>query len=182
MVTEPRKLVVIGNGMAGMQSRRGAARDRAQRLRHHRVRRRAAPQLQPHPALARARRREASRRHRPAIRSSGTASTASRCTRAIPSSRSTGAGASCDPAAASKLPYDRLLLATGSKPIMLPVPGNDCPASSRSAICRTSTRCCSRARTSQGGGHRRRTAGTRSRERPAQAGHGRHGRAHRSTR
>ena len=52
------KLVVIGNGMAGMPRGRGIARDRARRLRHHRLRRRAARQLQPHHAFAGARGRE----------------------------------------------------------------------------------------------------------------------------
>ena len=43
--------------------------------------------------------------------------------------------------------YDRLLLATGSKPVdAAGARQRICPASSRSAICRTSMRCCSVAR------------------------------------
>ena len=64
VVTGPRKLVVIGNGMAGMKVVEELLAIAAQGLRHHRVRRRAASQLQPHPALARARRRKELRRHR----------------------------------------------------------------------------------------------------------------------
>ena len=44
---------------------RGAAEDRARAVRHHRVRRRAAPQLQPHPAQPGAGRRADARRDRP---------------------------------------------------------------------------------------------------------------------
>ena len=56
---EPLRLVVIGNGMAGMRTVEELlqARGRAP-LSHHRVRRRAARQLQPHHAVERARRRQ----------------------------------------------------------------------------------------------------------------------------
>jgi nitrite reductase (NADH) large subunit len=51
------KLVMVGNGMAGVRTLEELHQGRARPVRHHRLRRRAAPQLQPHPAVARAGRR-----------------------------------------------------------------------------------------------------------------------------
>jgi nitrite reductase (NADH) large subunit len=60
--------------------------------------------------------------------------------------------------AASK-PYDRLLIATGSDPFIIPVPGKDLAAWSRSAIWTMWTRCWPRLLGGQRGGHRWRPAG-----------------------
>ena len=109
----------------GHEGRRGAARDRARRLRHHRVRRRAAPQLQPHPAVAGAGRREARRRHHPQSARVVPRERRHAARAAIRSSRSTGVRRVVRSRSGVEAPYDRLLLATGSKPIMLPVPGHD---------------------------------------------------------
>ena len=58
------RLVVAGNGMAGMRTVEELLKlGVADRFSDHRVRRRAARQLQPHPAVARARGRAAGRRH-----------------------------------------------------------------------------------------------------------------------
>ena len=61
-MTSMKRLVVVGNGMAGMALRRADPQARAA-FRHHRVRRRDARQLQPHPAVVGARRREGGGRH-----------------------------------------------------------------------------------------------------------------------
>ena len=74
--------------------RRGAAGSAApDMLRHHGLRRRAARQLQPHPAVAGAGRRDGAPTRSCCIAPSGTPSTASRCTPAIRSSRSTASNA-----------------------------------------------------------------------------------------
>ena len=63
-MTSPHRLVVIGNGMAGARLVEDVlARASGDRFRHHHVRRRAVRQLQPHPALGRARRHPAAGRH-----------------------------------------------------------------------------------------------------------------------
>ena len=68
---------------------RGDPRARRRRLRHHGVRRRAVRQLQPDPALQRARGQRRTRARSSSIRSTGTPRTASRCTPACASPRST---------------------------------------------------------------------------------------------
>ena len=104
---------------------RGAAEARAGPLRHHGVRRRAASELQPHPALAGARRRADARRDRAERRATGTREQRHRAARRQDGRRaSTACAASSRPTTARAAPYDRLLLATGSNPFILPVPGD----------------------------------------------------------
>ena len=59
-----KRLVVVGNGMAGMACVEQILKYQP-RFRDHRLRRRDARQLQPHPAVVGAGRREGRRRHRP---------------------------------------------------------------------------------------------------------------------
>ena len=59
-----KRLVMVGNGMAGVRTLEELLKLAPDALRHHRVRRRAASELQPHPAVARARRRADARRDR----------------------------------------------------------------------------------------------------------------------
>ena len=75
-------------------------------------------------------------------------------------------------------PYDRLLLATGSTPFILPVPGKDLPGViTYRDIADTDAMIDAATRVSPRGGHRRRTARPRSRQRPQAARHGRDRRA-----
>ena len=55
------RLVVIGNGMAGMRTVEELAVARAGALRHYRHRRRTGPELQPHPVVVGACRRQSAR-------------------------------------------------------------------------------------------------------------------------
>ncbi len=75
------RLVVIGNGMAGARLVEDVvARDAAARSTITDVRRRAVRQLQPHPAVGRARRARTTRRTSSSTRSPGTSRTACACT------------------------------------------------------------------------------------------------------
>ena len=142
------KLVVIGNGMAGMRTVEELLEARARPLRHHHLRRRAARQLQPHHAVAGAVRREDLRRHHPQRRA-GTPTTASRCTRARPVVGSIGATrdvVTADGTQRALRPADdRHRLDTRSS---CRCPARICPASSPSATSTTSS-ACSRRRTRQ---------------------------------
>ncbi len=62
-MTRKRKLVLVGNGMAGMRAIEELLKLAPEHVRHHGVRQRAARQLQPHPAVAGAGGRENRRRH-----------------------------------------------------------------------------------------------------------------------
>ena len=160
--------------------RRRAARDRAEGLRHHRLRRRAASatttasccrrvlagektRRRHHPQSARVVPRQ--RHHAARGRSGGRASIGVR--RVVRS------------AAASKRPTTGCCSPPARSPIMLPVPGNDLPGVVTFRDLQDVDAMLAAARAhKQGGRHRRRPAGARSRERAAQAGHGCDGRAH----
>ena len=85
------------------------------------------PELQPHPALAGARRRADARRDRAQRARVVRGATASRCTSARRSRRSTASARVVVADDGTEAPYDRLLLATGSNPFILPIPGKDLP-------------------------------------------------------
>ena len=119
------KLVVIGNGMAGVRTLEELLKIAPDLYDITVFGAEPHPQLQPHPAVAGAGRRADARRDRAQHRASGTRTTTSRCTRARRSSRSTACTASCVAEDGTEAEYDRLLLATGSNPFMLPVPGKD---------------------------------------------------------
>ena len=80
-----KRLVVVGNGMAGMACVEQILKH-APQFDDHRLRRRDARQLQPHPALVGARRREGRRRDRRSTRSSGISSNEHRPARRRPRS------------------------------------------------------------------------------------------------
>ena len=74
--------------------------------------------------------------------------------------------------------YDRLLLATGSNPFIIPVPGKDKDGViAFRDIHDVDTMLAGCARLQKGRGHRWRPARTGSRQRPDETGHGGHGRA-----
>ena len=120
------KLVMVGNGMAGVRTLEELLK--------------IAPDLyditvfgaEPHPNYNRillspgAGRRADARRDRPQPAVAGTRTTASRCTlgkKVIDVDRAPAHRAA--PTTAREVEYDRLLLATGSNPFILPVPGKD---------------------------------------------------------
>ena len=71
--------------------------------------------------------------------------------------------------------YDRLLIATGSTPFMLPIPGNDLPGVIGYRDIKDTDEMIDAAPSSTArGGHRRRPARPGSRQRPEIAWHGRH--------
>ena len=156
---------------------RGAAEARARPLRHHRVRRRAARQLQPHPAVAGAGGREDARRDRHQQPRAGTRENGitlhagdpvgrHRPPRADGDARPRGIDVRLRPAAAGH----RLEAARAA------VPGADLPGVLRLPRSRRRRRDAERARRDAQArrGHRRRPAGPRSGLRPAAARHGGH--------
>ena len=155
---------------------RRAAEGRARAVRHHGVRRRAAPQLQPHPAVAGAGRRADAGRDRAELLGLVRRRTASRCTPARRWSRSTACAAWCAPTTAPRRHTTGCCCA---------------PAPTRSS-CRCRARSCegviayrdiadtnamieAAQQVQAGGGHRRRPAGPGGGQRPDAARHGRHG-------
>ena len=111
----------------GNESGRGIARDRTEGIRDHRLRRRTASELQPHAVVARARRRETGSKTSCCnsldwYRDKGVTLHTERPRVAIDRRRRVVRSRS-----GVELPYERLLIATGSKPIVLPVPGNELP-------------------------------------------------------
>ena len=170
------KLVVIGNGMAGIRALEDAARARAGPLRRHDLQRRAARQLRPHHAVAGAGRREDLRRHHHQRAMHWYVDNGITLYRARRSRRSTAHARGRHRGAARVVPYDRLLIATGSDPFILPVPGNDLAGRRHLPRPRRRQRACSTAATSrrQRRRHRRRPARPRGRRRPDEARHGRH--------
>ena len=121
------KLVIIGNGMAPGQDAGAPARAGARPLRRHHLQRRAARQLRPHHAVAGAVGREELSRRSSSTATAGTSTTASRSTRATRSSRSTASAKTVTSDHGVTEPYDKLVIATGSVPFIIPVPGNDLP-------------------------------------------------------
>ena len=150
---------------------RGAAEDRARPLRHHGVRRRAAPELQPHPALAGAGRRADDRRdHAEPVdwyAEHGITLHLGQDGRR----RSTASGASSSRPTAPRRPYDRLLLATGSNPFILPVPGKDLEGVITYRDIADTQRHDRRRDAQARGGDRRRPARARGGQRPEAARH-----------
>ena len=136
------------------------------------------PQLQPHPAVAGARGREDARRHhaehaRVVRRERHHAASPARR-----SSRSTARAGACRADDGTEAPYDRLLLATGSNPFMLPVPGKDLEGVIAYRDIADIDTMIDAARDVQARGRdRRRPARPRGRQRPDAARHGRHRRA-----
>ena len=108
------QLVVVGNGMAGVACVEQILKH-APRLRDHDLRRRDARQLQPHPAVVGARRREGRRRDRAQRARVVPAATTSACALGVARRRRRLRSARPSPATtAASTPYDKLLLATGS--------------------------------------------------------------------
>ena len=116
------ELVVVGNGMAGMACVEQILKH-APKFRHHGLRRRDARQLQPHPALVGAGRREVGRRHRASTARVVSAERHRACASASGSSTSTAERRTVTGDDGSVTPYDKLLLATGSSAFMPPIDG-----------------------------------------------------------
>ena len=117
------KLVCVGNGMAGVRTIEELLAHLAGSLRHHDLRRRAASELQPHPAFAGARGRADARRDRAEQRREWYAKhgiTLHAGKKIVAIDRTRRVVVADD---GTEAPYDRLLLATGSNPVMLPIPG-----------------------------------------------------------
>ena len=134
---------------------RGDPRPRRRRaVRDHHVRRRAVRQLQPDHALPRAVRRGGRRATSSSTAATGTSRTTSPCTPGSGSPGSTGSPSWCTPTTARSPPYDKLIIATGSRSFMPPMDG---PAHRRR---RAAARACSRSAPSTTPAHdrlRRRT-------------------------
>ena len=97
------------------------------RYRDHDLRRRAAGELQPHHALAGARRARRASTRSSSTPPTGTPRTASSWSPAIRSITSTASAQTVIGRSGRVEPYDRLLIATGSDPFIIPVPGTDLP-------------------------------------------------------
>ena len=121
------KLVIIGNGMAPGRMLEHLLETGAGPLRGHHLQRRAARQLRPHHALAGAVGREDLRGDRHPRRRLVRRATASRSTRATRSSRSTATAKTVTSDRGVTERYDKLVIATGSVPFIIPVPGKDLP-------------------------------------------------------
>ena len=127
-MTATQRLVVIGNGMAGAARSRNCSRARPRRYAIDDLRRRAAGELQPDHALAGAGRREELRRHRHQRRRLVRATTASTLIAGEPvDAIDRDAPRRCVPRTARSSRYDKLLIATGSDPFIIPVPASDLP-------------------------------------------------------
>ena len=121
------KLVIIGNGMAPGRMLEHLLEAAPGRYSRHHLQRRAARQLRPHHAVAGAVGREGLRGDRHPRRRLVHQATASRCTRATRSSAIDRAAKTVTSDHGVAAPYDKLVIATGSVPFIMPVPGNDLP-------------------------------------------------------
>ena len=171
---DERRLVVVGNGMAGVACVEQILQARAG-VRHHDFRRRDARQLQPHPAVVGAGRREGRRRDHaqparvvPAQQHPPPRRRAGHRRRRRPQGRH-------DRRRRASTAFDTLLLATGSSRVDAADRGRRQGRRLRVPHARRHARA-ARAREArrQGRRHRRRTARPRSRARPAGAGLRRH--------
>ena len=126
MIGEPfrrPRLVVVGNGMAGMRAVEELISRAPDRFDITVIGAEPHPELQPHPPLRGARGREDARRHRHSIRA-GWYEQHGICL--IAGKRATAidrVARRVELAGGTAIPYDKLLLATGSKPLAPPIPG-----------------------------------------------------------
>ena len=113
MTSEMKRLVVVGNGMAGVACVEQILKH-APRFDDHDLRRRDARQLQPHPAVVGARRREDRPTRSRSTRSSGTGATTSICALGVRVTDVDPVAKTVTVEDGAVTAFDTLLLATGS--------------------------------------------------------------------
>jgi hypothetical protein len=154
--------------------RRRTAEDQAGSLRHHGLRCRAAPQLQPHPALAGAGRRNEGSRTSSSTISTGTSDNNIKLHTGKQVKKIDRVKRKVIADDGTEESYDRLLIATGSTPFMLPIPGNDLPGVIGYRDIKDTDEMIEAAKAQARRRHRRRPARPGSRQRPQAARHGCH--------
>ena len=173
------KLVMVGNGMAGVRTLEELLKIAPDLYDITRLRRRAAPELQPHPAQPGAGRRADGRRDHPqpaVLVRRATASPLHLGKKVVDVDRRRRVVKAAD---GTEEEYDRLLIATGSNPFILPVPGKDLAGViAYRDIADTNTMIEAADQVQARGRDRRRPARAGSGQRPDAARHAGHRRAH----